>query len=184
MRGAEVVNVRRGPNPNSPVLTSLPKGSRVTVEAIEGQWARVTLASGKLGFMNAAFIEVHSQLAVGTPSEATPTPAVGPVARAEGAPAPPTSSIEAELAQLRHRLAVLESSSAATPSPAALAAAAVAPTAAIERLAPTASAVITPSGLDVGPALALAGVCVVVGFLIGTLYGQRQERRSRMRVRF
>jgi hypothetical protein len=49
---------------------------------------------------------------------------------------------------------------------------------------PTVAVVISSDTFDVGPALALAGLCFVVGFLLGTFYGQRQERRGRSRVRF
>jgi Na+/glutamate symporter len=41
-----------------------------------------------------------------------------------------------------------------------------------------------PEQLDIGPSLALAGVGLVIGFLLGTVYGQRLERHRRSRVRF
>jgi hypothetical protein len=55
---------------------------------------------------------------------------------------------------------------------------------AVEAPAPVPAMVEPPATLDVGPSLALAGVGLVVGFLIGTFYGARQERNRRTRVRF
>jgi len=43
---------------------------------------------------------------------------------------------------------------------------------------------VVPEPQEIGPSLALAGVGLVLGFLIGAAYGQRQERNRRTRVRF
>jgi hypothetical protein len=86
-------------------------------------------------------------------------------------------SVDRELGALRERLATLEASlekggggRGENAPPAAV--------------PPVPAMVEPPAALDVGPSLALAGVGMVVGFLVGTFYGQRQERNRRTRVRF
>jgi uncharacterized protein YraI len=186
IEGADAVNVRRGPGTESPAFAFITKGTRVRVEAIDGQWAQIVLSSGQRGYVNAAYVKLPPGVTVGPANPTAPIAEAGQPAALE-TPAPgtiePTRSVDEELAEMRKRLAVLESS-VATP---ALATSVPTPTStpALEGLPPTPLAVPAPSGLDdVGPTLALAGVCLVIGFGIGTLYGQRQERRRRSRVRF
>ena len=92
---------------------------------------------------------------------ATPEPS------ARGATTPP--AIERELAALRERLAALEASmqqrGAGSHGHAQGAEGGVEPPATVPAM------VEPPATLDVGPSLALAGVGLVVGFLLGAAYG-------------
>jgi hypothetical protein len=102
----------------------------------------------------------------------------------------PPGALERELAQLRDRLAALESAVVVTPGAPPL-------RREHDEVAPTAAALVEgghgalrataaepPEPQEIGPALAMAGVGLLVGFLLGTAYGQRQERNRRSRVRF
>jgi len=186
IKGAEAVNVRRGPGPDTPALVALHRGATVQVEARVGQWALVVLENGERGYVNAAFVELAPGVTV--PVAAAPEAAVE-TALPEETPEPTATSVAAappaidrELAALRERLASLEASVGQS-------AAGSGQHAHVEEPGePPAGAVPTivepPAALDVGPSLALAGVGMLVGFLFGTLYGQRQERNRRSRVRF
>jgi SH3-like domain-containing protein len=185
IRGAESVNVRRGPGPDTPAFVALHRGDTVRVEERTGQWVRVALESGERGYVNAAFIDLApgatipeaapTEIAAETPSgEASPEPT------ATVAAAPP--AIDRELAALRERLASLEANmqhGGAGPHAHAEGA-----EGGVEPPAPMPAMVEPPATLEVGPSLALAGVGLVIGFLIGTFYGSRQERNRRTRVRF
>lgn len=180
IRGAEAVNVRRGPGPDTAAIVALHRGASVRVEERVGQWALVVLDNGERGYVNAAFLEVvagaalPTEGAVGTPpADATPAPTA-----TTAAAAPPP--LDQELAALRERLATLEASMEGAGHPAAGTGAPPAEPAPV--VVPT--VVEPPASLEVGPSLALAGVGFLVGFLFGTFYGQRQERNRRLRVRF
>ncbi len=183
VQGVDAVNVRRGPGLDSAAFAYVTRGTGVRVEEVSGQWARVTLASGESGYINAAYLKVESGMTM--PLAATPTAfpsdpqSAAPAAAAEGTPA---AALEHQLAQLRERLNALESQAV---TPLAGASPAVSPTFAESRSpAPLPVAVTPPDQFDIGPSLALAGFGLLIGFLLGAAYGQRQERRKRSRVRF
>jgi len=207
VRGAEAVNVRREPSTDSPSIVAIRKGSAVKVEKVIGAWALVTLQSGAQGYVKAVFlqlppgivVEPEAQLAAITPAD---TPAAAPTETAVATPethpeAARREPLEVEVAQLRDRLAALESAVVTTP------AAAATPMARREDLEPEAAAPadkpvnagepvrparpvrpVVPEPQEIGPSLALAGVGLVLGFILGAAYGQRQERNRRSRVRF
>lgn len=180
--GAEAVNVRRGPGTESPAFVAVRRGTTVLVEERSGQWARIRLADGESGYINLAFVELAPDATVpvaGAVADPTPTGPL-PDAPAMGAGSA-TPAIDRELAELRQRLASLEANlgqAGASPTPTAT------PLLTGDAGAPLPPLVEPPASLDVGPSLALAGVGLVVGFLFGTFYGQRQERNRRSRVRF
>ena len=120
-----------------------------------------------------------------TPAD-TQVPAAPPAAGVTGAGE--EAGLGDEVAELRKRLAALESVVVATPAAGdatpRLPGAAHPPAShegARPFLVPTAE---LPNAQDLGPSLAMAGVGVVIGFLLGAAYGRRQERNRRSRVRF
>lgn len=182
--GAEAVNVRRGPGPDTAAIMALRRGARVQVEERVGQWVVVVLDNGDRGYVNAAFVALAPGATLPVTAAAAPTADTPPAATPDPTAtaivvAPP--AIDRELAALRERLASLEAtversgasggSHSASDDPGA-------PPPAVPTI------VEPPAALDVGPSLALAGVGLIIGFLFGTLYGQRQERNRRSRVRF
>jgi hypothetical protein len=204
VRGAEAVNVRRAPSPDSPAFATLAKGTGVSVDKVVGTWALITLPGGRQGYVKAVFLE----LPPGVEVEAVETAAASPTAAA-GAPTATSANVaaaspaiegeartrdalEREMAHLRERMAALESAVVAAPGatppvhddanrpPPAREAVRREATAGV--LLPT--PVQAPDTLEIGPSLALAGVGLVIGFLIGAAYGRRQERNRRSRVRF
>jgi SH3 domain-containing protein len=211
VRGAEAVNVRRAPDPDSAALATLPKGTVVKVERVVGGWALATLDNGQQGYIKAVFLALPAGIEVVALETASPgrtaptTPSAPPTDTAVSPPGatPETRSeagrrddLERELGQLRDRLAALESAVALTPASATPVArseggeaapsegvlSGSAPTRVAGVLRPTPAQ--PPESQEIGPSLALAGVGVVVGFLLGAVYGQRQERKRRSRVRF
>jgi len=204
VRGADAVNVRRGPSPDSAALLSLSKGSSVTVEKVADGWALVTLSNGQRGYVKATFLDLPAGIEkVAAPAAAAVT--AQPLAAATVAIAPTSvpstpelhadtqraELLERELAQMRERLAAVESavgtpgSVRPTPGEAYVAEAqrrSDEPTHVAGALLPTAATAPDPG--EIGPSLALAGVGALVGFLFGVVYGRRQERNRRSRVRF
>ena len=224
VRGAEVVNVRQAPSTGSPVLLSLPKGREVTVEKVVGDWAVITLAGGRRGYIRTIYLALPTGIEVvaGPPAtvEISPRvlPAVTPPRAASWSPTPPPTvsamptqtpatagtpsadaeapggtGLQREVAELRHRLAALESAVVAT-QPGAPAAtregSGPTPPATVGEPEPTRAQVFAPTVAqlpnpeEIGPSLAMAGVGLVIGFLLGGAYGRRQERNRRTRVRF
>jgi hypothetical protein len=235
VRGADVVNVREAPSLDAPAFYSLEKGRVVTVEKVVGDWAMVTLESGRQGYVRSLYLALPQGI------EVLPGPAgtVSPQVRATGtttprgrATLPPTAApratltasatagtstgqptetqmpagtppaeqppptegggeeLKEDLAELRKRLAALESAVVATPGAGSEGTPRI-PGAAHPGgphegnrpfLVPTVAEL--PDAQDFGPSMATAGVGLVIGFLLGAAYGRRQERNRRSRVRF
>lgn len=179
VKGAEAVNVRRGPGLETQAIVALHHGASVRVEERVGQWALVVLDSGERGYVNAAYLEIAEGAPIPT---ALPTGSLADASPAEMTPVPTATSLppalDRELAALRERLASLESSMEQAGGSGRTPGAGESPPVVVPTV------VEPPASLEVGPSLALAGVGFLIGFLFGTLYGQRQERNRRLRVRF
>jgi hypothetical protein len=219
VRGADGLNVREQPSLDSPVIVALRRGRVVVVEKVLGEWALITLDSGRKGYVKAVFLELPagSEVVAGATAAppatrpptplptaasaklpASPPPAETPTGAAAGTQAEDMrGGLEREVALLRERLVALESAVVSTPAPAVALAAGRGdepaapgqshpqerePTRTVSVLLPSGSPPLAPE--DIGPSLALAGVGVVIGFLLGAAYGRRQERNRRSRVRF
>ncbi len=213
VRGADAVNVRRAPSTDSASFATLARGASVKVQRVEDGWALVALESGREGYVKAAFLDLPAGIEVvalpptaravaPTPSPpelgaelaASPAPAATPEARAEGDRG---DGLERQVAQLRERLAALESAIVASPGSATPAARGETGESAGKELAASgdvsthaAGGALLPTvtrpadSQELGPSLALAGIGVVLGLVIGAAYGRRQERNRRSRVRF
>jgi hypothetical protein len=197
VRGAEALYVRRGPGTEYPAFATLEKGEQVQPQSRSGAWVLVRIPSGEEGYVHGNFLDLpagaqlsgtEEPAAPAESSEPThaesPPPAVDvavdvaseqPAAPMIPAPAPPATPSVGDLAGLQAdvqrllRLTEEVHDELATP-----------PT-----LGPTnGSAVGYDQTPDPGPILALAGAGLVLGFMLGTVYGRRQERNRRTRVRF
>jgi outer membrane murein-binding lipoprotein Lpp len=207
--GAAHVFIRRGPGTEFPPFATLAQGTRVEVQEMHGEWARVLTASGQSGYVNSNFLAIPGEHRA--PPAAAPARAVAP-ARSE-APSvqqltEQNQSLTAQIGQLQQELANLKARAEATPA----AAPTTAPmgldveklqadvtrlTAAVEQLEkrldvepPRVSVSPLPSVPADGPVrvvtsttILLAAIGLCVGWLLGNAYGRRQERARRPRVR-
>lgn len=206
VRGAEAVYIRRGPGTEYPAFATLLRGAEVEVQGITGAWAAVRTASGERGYVHIAFLELPGGATVPrlTPPETQAAISPSPTAPAAGGSAPaPEGNVPArpqeEIAAQHPQLA--------KPSPPPAGRAEAGPPAddlradmqrllhlteevhrhVVQQRAQVPPAEVPVAASDapgVASTLALAGAGLLVGFLIGTVYGRRQERGQRTRVRF
>jgi len=188
--GIEKVYLRPSPGTDQTPITVLSAGDQVNILGIEGSWAKVETADGKVGYVYHRYVVARVD---GAPPPALPRPAAPPappaVAAAPGpAPPPPSpaptaseAAVSAELAGLRAELAELKdkvqkradrreeaSGLAATPF------APDAPGAAASSPAPE-------QGVGV---LAVAFFSLLVGWVLGAAFSRRRSRSQRRRLRF
>jgi uncharacterized protein YgiM (DUF1202 family) len=86
--GADRLAVRRGPGKQFPPFASLTAGSKVEVEELQGEWARIVTGSGQRGYVHSNFLSISAAgtTEAGTSAAAattgatttTSTPAVAP----------------------------------------------------------------------------------------------------------
>ncbi len=210
--GTERVFVRRGPGAAFPPFATLTRGTTVEVQEMQGEWSRVTTASGQVGYIHSNFLGLPTEHGPGAAAEAPqPEPTARAPARPEAAPPSALSErnklLEAQVSALQEELAMLRGRAAA-PAPTAAAATGDAEdvraelkrlTAAVEGLqhrvnagappadaAPPATSPVaeTTEHLVSPTALLLGGIGLLAGWLVGTAYGRNQERGRRSRIRF
>jgi hypothetical protein len=198
IRGATTLNVRSGPGREYPSFATLTEGSTVEVQATQGSWARVRTAAGEIGYVHKAFLVPLEPEEAAPPAEesgsekvsgseeldavpATPVPEQAVEGEAAGErPAAPSDvlagqqrlerlveSLRADVKQLAD--AVRERGSVAISEPAAT---------------PMRVGVTAVDATDSGSLLGLSIIGLVAGFVLGAIYGRRQERGRRTRVRF
>jgi len=86
--GADKLVVRRGPGKQFPPFASLTEGSKVEVEQVEGEWARIVTGSGQRGYVHSNFLSISG------PAEPAAAPATAPPAEptAERVASEPTAT--------------------------------------------------------------------------------------------
>jgi hypothetical protein len=201
VRGAEALYVREGPGTEFKAFETLLKGAEVEVQKVEGSWAEVRTASGRTGYVHATFLELRG-----------PTPSPAP-AQHQGPPAaaPAAAQADANPSLVQDAAPVQPTPVAPTPASRVDSPAAAEPPAGskdellwdvrrILRLTEemhgevskrpgigTSSAPAMEESAEapgVASTLALIGIGILFGFILGSLYGRRVERNRRTRVRF
>jgi hypothetical protein len=206
--GAGRLLVRRGPSKGFAPFAALGKGTKVEVQEMHGEWARIVTPGGQVGYVKSNFLAFP-----GEQRPATATPGEPASAAAESGEAALRSltdrnqSLESEVQSLHEELAALKAR-AETPAPVPAGPVAADAeqlsvdlkrlTAAVEGLQhridswpmpegtlPMVStkAAGTPAGVS-PMAILLGGVGLSVGWLVGTAYSRRQDRGRRSRIRF
>lgn len=92
--GADRLALRRGPGKQFPPFDSLKAGSRVEIEEIEGEWARVITPGGQRGYVHSNFLQIPGEprpAAAATVDSPRPAP-TATAARPTERKRPPTSS--------------------------------------------------------------------------------------------
>jgi uncharacterized protein YgiM (DUF1202 family) len=210
VEGTSQLFIRRGPGTEFPPFATLTGGSQVQVEETHGSWARVTTASGQVGYVHTRFLTMIKAEAAQSPTIAPP--AVQPTRRSS----PPTSkeraatktSTPAEIDEktpdvVEPTATPVELTADTRPRSAAGAAASLPEERTeIRRLADAvealnrrfdqrlpvpnggaSSTVIEPTAGVSGGAVLLGLLGVVVGWLLGATYQRNKERGRRSRIR-
>ena len=182
--GIDKVYLRSGPSTEQPPLGVLSAGDPVTILGNEGTWTNVRTQDGKVGYVHHRYVVPLSGEPANTGATAAP-PVSAPAQAAVQPISTPTAAVEsdelsAELAGLRAEVARLRQQveerkqQAGEVPPAALATAPAAP-----NEAPAA-----PSAREQGVAvLAVAGLSLLVGWLLGSAFSRRRSRSHRPRLR-
>jgi uncharacterized protein YgiM (DUF1202 family) len=79
--GADRLVVRRGPGKQFPPFASLTEGSKVEVEEIQGEWARIVTGNGQRGYVHSNFLSISGDTgtaAAGTVDEPGGAARTGP----------------------------------------------------------------------------------------------------------
>jgi uncharacterized protein YraI len=205
VRGAEALYVREGPGTEYTAFETLLKGAEVQVERVEGSWAAIHTPSGRTGWVHATFLELQ-----GTPTagEATASQAGQDTTRGAVAPTPAAAEPPAD-----ENAVVAQAPPSSDPAARVDAPPAAAPIAGgggdakdellwdvkrILRLTEElhgrfakrtdidegSRAMEDSRAPGVASTLALSGIGMLFGFILGSLYGRRLERNRRTRVRF
>lgn len=202
VRGAEALYVRRGPGTEYPAFGTLQKGEEVRAEARSGAWVLVRIPSGEKGYVHGNFLGLPAGVQLPETQEAPAQVQSSPPTHAENPP--PAAEVAVAVAPVQPAAAAevtpVPTISAAAPTPSAADLAGL--QADLRRLLrltkevrdelaapptlgpPNGNAAGYDQTPDPGPILALAGAGLVLGFMLGTVYGRRQERNRRTRVRF
>jgi len=188
--GIEKVYLRPSPGTDQTPITVLSAGDQVNILDIEGSWAKVETADGKVGYVYHRYVVPWVG---GAPAPAVPRPAAPPAPPAVAAapsPAPPPPSppptaseaaLSAELAGLRAELAELKDKVQKRAGRSEEASGLAATPFASDAPGAPASAPAPEQGVGV---LAVAFFSLVVGWVLGAAFSRRRSRSQRRRLRF
>ena len=198
VRGAEMLNVRRGPGTAHAPFARLERDQEVLVEEVVDSWARIRMENGEQGYVHIHFLEIRPEaepitaVAGQTPTAtaAEERPKVGdaqaqtvqpddetdqlaalqvPAPPPTEEPAPPRPASGDVKADLARLLYLTEEIRREVRATA-------------RRPSESAAPLTRPP--EMGPTVALAGAGLVLGLLLGSAYGRRHERNRWTRVRF
>jgi uncharacterized protein YgiM (DUF1202 family) len=183
--GIEKVYLRGGPSTEEPAVAVLSAGDRVTILGSTGSWANIQTQDGKKGYVNRRYVLPPSTTTAGEPATlpVAPTLVVAPTQ----IPAPPTpeatiaaegDALSNELAELRAEVARLREQVREQKQKAAEGSVAAA-------AEPGAGATPAPASARdqaVG-VLAVAGLSLLVGWALGSVFSRRRSRTYRPRLR-
>ena len=184
--GIEKVYLRPSPGTDQTPITVLSAGDHVNILDIEGSWAKVETADGKVGYVYHRYVVPWVD---GAPPPAVPRPAAPPVAAAPSpAPPPPSpaptaseAALSAELAGLRAELAELKDKVQKRAGRGEEASAPAATPFASDAPGAAGSAPTSEQGVGV---LAVAFFSLLVGWVLGAAFSRRRSRSQRRRLRF
>jgi len=191
--GIDRVYLRSGPSTDGAPLGVLSAGDRVTILGNAGAWTNVQTADGKVGYVHHRYVVPVTVSASESVTEIqaqapTPPPASAPTpAEAQPTPEPTTTSasdalsselanLQAEVSQLKDQVREYKERVAeAPPVPGSV------PRATEPRTGPSPTA---PSARDqaVG-VLGVAGLSLLVGWFLGSVFSRRRSRSHRPRLR-
>ncbi len=183
--GIDKVYLRGGPSTEDPALGVLSAGDRVTILGSAGTWANVQTQDGKIGYVNRRFVQPIAGTAGAEPvvTPIAPTPVAAPTETLV-APTPEATAsmggdaLSKELAELRAEVARLREQVREQKQKAAEESLAV-PAGAGAAVEPApASARDQAVGV-----LAVAGLSLIVGWALGSVFSRRRSRSHRPRLR-
>ncbi len=183
--GIDKVYLRSEPNTESPPLGVLSSGDRVTILGGTATWANIQTQDGKVGYVNRRYVLQIAGTAGAAPAISTsaPTSVVAPTQVPAPSTPQPTATAEgdalsSELSELRAEVARLREQVREQKQKAAEGLLA-------SRMEPGAAAVPTPASARdqaVG-VLAVAGLSLLVGWALGSVFSRRRSRAHRPRLR-
>ncbi|MGH7896962.1 MAG: SH3 domain-containing protein, partial [Candidatus Binatia bacterium] len=190
--GTANVYLRSGPSADSPTVGVLSAGEKVTIVSSQGVWTRVVTSDARVGYLNRRFLTPTGE----GQEVAGPTPEAAPVASGErGASAAPSQSpavetkqeLSEEMAALRSEISELkrnierqrDEADLTTPPDDAATSVARTPPVAIQTGNDSGSA--PEQGVGV---LAVAMLCLIIGWVLGSTFTRRRTRSQRSRLRF
>jgi len=190
--GIDRVYLRSGPSTDGAPLGVLSAGDRVTILGNTGAWTNVQTPDGKVGYVHHRYVVpitgsaaesvAEMQAQAPTPPVSAPTPAAAQptpeptMTSANDALSSELANLQAEVSQLKDQVREYKERVAeAPPVPAAV------PRATEPRTGPSPAA---PSARDqaVG-VLGVAGLSLLVGWFLGSVFSRRRSRSHRPRLR-
>ncbi len=183
--GIDKIYLRSGPSTEDAPLAVLSSGDRVTILGAAGAWTNVQTADGKSGYVHHRYVlpiagggaETAPEVHPTTPPTSAPTQAPVETTPEPTVPAE-ADALSNELAELRSEVARLKEQVRGYKQEAAEAL----PTALVEPHTGTPPAQTSPRDQAVG-VFAVAGLSLLVGWALGSVFSRRRSRSHRPRIR-